>query len=107
MEAAMHLNLSSEMEQFLQSKVESGDYNNASEVVRDAIRRMKEDEKKVEALHATVKVSKDQIARGEYEVYTPELLDKITQRAFANAKAGKKIKPEVLPDDDIDSRTRG
>jgi len=102
----MHLNLSPEMERYLQSKVVSGDYGNASEVVRDAIRRMREDERKVEALRAAVKVSKDQIARGDYAPYTPELLEKITRKALANARKGKKIKADVLPDNSSHPRTR-
>ena len=86
----MHLNLSSEMERYLQSKVTSGDYGNASEVVRDAIRRMREEERKLEALRAAVKVSKDQIAAGDYDLYTPALLQKISKNAAAAAKKGKK-----------------
>jgi len=38
----MHINLSPEMEQFVQRKVDTGFYSNASEVIRDAIRRMHE-----------------------------------------------------------------
>ncbi len=35
----MHVNLSPEMEGFIEGKVASGDYGNATEVIRDAIRR--------------------------------------------------------------------
>jgi antitoxin ParD1/3/4 len=48
----MHINLSSEMEQYIQRKVGTGFYSNASEVVRDAIRRMREEDEKLEALRA-------------------------------------------------------
>jgi antitoxin ParD1/3/4 len=40
----MHINLSPEMEQYIKSKVESGFYGNATEVIRDAIRRMQASE---------------------------------------------------------------
>lgn len=36
----MHVNLSDEMEGFIRSKVGSGFYGNATEVIRDAVRRM-------------------------------------------------------------------
>ena len=38
----MNLSLTPELEQFIQQKINSGMYTNASEVVRDALRRMDE-----------------------------------------------------------------
>lgn len=38
----MNLSLTPELEKFIQSKIASGMYSNASEVVRDALRRMDE-----------------------------------------------------------------
>lgn len=37
--ATMNISLSDKMKDFIQSKVDSGDYNNASEYVRDLIRQ--------------------------------------------------------------------
>ena len=42
----MHINLSPEMEQYIKSKVSSGFYGNATEVIRDAIRRMQAEEER-------------------------------------------------------------
>ena len=39
---AMHISLTPKLEELVRQKVESGLYNNASEVVRDAVRRMEE-----------------------------------------------------------------
>jgi antitoxin ParD1/3/4 len=36
----MHINLSDEMERYIKSKVATGFYGSATEVIRDAIRRM-------------------------------------------------------------------
>jgi antitoxin ParD1/3/4 len=36
----MHINLSDEMERYIKSKVGTGFYGSATEVIRDAIRRM-------------------------------------------------------------------
>jgi antitoxin ParD1/3/4 len=93
----MHINLSTEMEQYLQSKVGTGFYSNASEVVRDAIRRMREEDEKLAALRAAVQIGDDQLERGEGTPYTPERLETITAKAFANARQGKKVNPDVAP----------
>ena len=46
----MHINLSPEIEHYLQLKVGTGFYSNASEVVRDTIRRMRQEDEKLERL---------------------------------------------------------
>jgi antitoxin ParD1/3/4 len=90
MKPAIHINLSLETEQYLQSKIGTGFYSNASEVVRDAIRRMREDDKLV-TLRVAVQVGEEQLDRGEGIPYTPKRLETITEKAFANARDGKKI----------------
>ena len=40
----MHLSLTPKLEEFVKSKVDNGLYNNASEVVREALRLMREHE---------------------------------------------------------------
>ncbi|MGH8474999.1 MAG: type II toxin-antitoxin system ParD family antitoxin [Methylococcales bacterium] len=62
---ATDINLSPEMEQYLQSKIGTGYYSNASEVVRDAIRRMRDEDEKLAALRSAVKVGDEQLERGE------------------------------------------
>lgn len=99
----MHIKLTSKMEKYLQSKVKSGMYGNASEVVRDAIRRMNDEDRKLEALNRALQEGEEQIARGEGIVYTPERLKFITKRASANAKKGKRPNPDVLPQTSSDS----
>ena len=88
----MHINLSPEMEQYLQVKVGTGYYSNASEVVRDAIRRMRDEDEKLAALRSAVAVGDEQLERGEGATYTPERLKQITEKAFANARNGKKVR---------------
>jgi len=93
----MHINLSAEMEQYIQRKVATGFYSNASEVVRDAIRRMREEDEKLEAMRAAVRRGDEQLDRGEGADYAPELLVKITEKAFTNATHGKQVNPDVTP----------
>ena len=52
----MHINLSPEMETFIKGKVATGFYGNATEVIRDAIRRMQAEEGRVTAWKAALKV---------------------------------------------------
>ena len=87
----MHINLSPELEQHLQIKVGTGYYSNASEVVRDAIRRMRDEDEKLALLRSAVAVGDEQLERGEGATYSPELLKRITEKAFANAGNGKQV----------------
>ncbi len=93
----MHINLSPEMEKFLQDKVDSGFYGNASEVIRDAIRQMREEDVKMGALRAALKTSDDQLDKGEGINYSPELVERITDRAKTNTRRGRKVNPDVIP----------
>lgn len=66
----MHISLTSELESRVKAKVESGLYNNASEVVREALRFMEthEDwvrELKLAQLREQLKVGADQLNQGE------------------------------------------
>lgn len=66
----MHISLTTELESRVKAKVESGLYNNASEVIREALRFMEthEDwihEVKLARLREELKVGVDQLQRGE------------------------------------------
>lgn len=93
----MHVNLSPEMEGFIKTKVASGFYGNATEVIRDAIRRMQAEESRVAAWQAAIKVGDDQLDRGEGITYTPEILNNITQSALGAMHGGTPMDPDVLP----------
>lgn len=93
----MHINLSPEMEKFLQYKVGTGLYSNASEVVRDAIRRMLAEDEKLGALRAAIAVGDSQLDKGEGREYTQDVLEQITKKAKANARQRKKVNADVTP----------
>lgn len=93
----MHINLSPEIEQYLQAKVGTGFYSNASEVVRDAIRRMAAEDEGLEKLRAAVQVGEAQLERGEGIPYSTARLETITEKALNNALQGKKISADVSP----------
>ncbi len=93
----MHINLSPEIEHYLQVKVGTGFYSNASEVIRDAIRRMREEDEKLEKLRAAVQIGDEQLERGEGIVYSASRLEAITEKALSNARNGKKVSADVTP----------
>jgi antitoxin ParD1/3/4 len=89
----MHVNLSPEMESYIKAKVSSGFYGNATEVIRDAIRRMQAEEERVAAFRAAVAKGDAQLERGEGVEYTAELMEKITQAALQNMHSRKPTDP--------------
>ena len=93
----MHVNLSPEMEGFIKGKVASGFYGNATEVIRDAIRRMQAEEQRLASWQAAIKVGEDQLDRGEGIAYTPETLNDITQSAIGAMNSGQPMDADVLP----------
>ncbi len=54
----MHINLTPQLDSYVAEKVASGDYNNASEVIREALRLLKERDQlrqaKLRDLHAAI-----------------------------------------------------
>jgi antitoxin ParD1/3/4 len=77
----MHISLTPELESRIKAKVDSGLYNNASEVIREALRFMDTHEDwiheiKLAQLRAQLKVGADQLDRGEGIVIdSPAALD--------------------------------
>ena len=61
----MNVSLTPQLEQMIRDKVESGRYNNASEVVREALRLIEDRDQRLERLRAEMQRGIDQIARGE------------------------------------------
>ena len=65
----MNVSLTPELEQLVNEKVQSGLYQTASEVVREALRLLKERDHAREQLRADVKAGFDALARGEGRIY--------------------------------------
>lgn len=80
----MNISLTPELERIVKSKVDSGLYNNASEVIREALRLMAEQERmeamKLELLRAEIDLAWQQADRGEFVQAKPE---SIIERADA------------------------
>lgn len=76
----MHVNLSPEMEGFIKNKVASGFYGNATEVIRDAIRRMQAEEGRLAAWQAA-------IAKGDSQLDRVSSMHTVRQLARAGCNA--------------------
>jgi antitoxin ParD1/3/4 len=74
----MNVSLTPELERLVNEKVESGLYQTASEVVREALRLLKERDHARDQLRADVRDGFDTLARGEGRTY-----DKVSGRQLA------------------------
>lgn len=87
----MHVSLTERLEEFVKEKVESGLYNNSSEVVREALRLLEHDDQirqvKLESLKEAIRIGDDQYARGEFCSRT---VDEIIADKEASVKKARK-----------------
>lgn len=85
----MNISLTSELDAIVKQKVNSGLYNNASEVVREALRIMlryeRTEEAKLAQLRAAVAVGAEQAERGEFiEQSVSEIIAEAEQEKYGN-----------------------
>jgi antitoxin ParD1/3/4 len=93
LEAAMTLSLTPELEQLINDKVESGQYQTASEVVREALRLLSDRDQARDQLRADVQSGFSQLARGEGVTYGDEAAVKaLTERIKADGRKGRERK---------------
>ena len=93
----MHINLSPEMETFIKGQVASGSYGNATEVIRDAIRRMQAEETRLHAWQAALKKGDDELDAGQSVPYNAATLDDITTSAKKAMHSAQGVDADVLP----------
>ena len=79
-----NISLTPEQDAFVDNVVKSGEYQNASEAIRDALRalqqRRKEDALKLKALRQQIKAGKDALDRGDYVEIDDSELETFLQR---------------------------
>lgn len=72
----MHVSLTDRLDEYVREKVASGLYNNASEVIREALRQKisadETDEIKLQRLREAIEPAWQQAERGEFADYTFE-----------------------------------
>ncbi|NWJ97619.1 MAG: type II toxin-antitoxin system ParD family antitoxin [Chloroflexi bacterium] len=83
----MHVNLTPQLDSYVAQKVATGDYNNASEVIREALRLLKERDQLLQAKLRDLKAAIEEgINSGESE---PLDMQEIKRQARAQWQAGE------------------
>ncbi len=83
--------------ELLETRLAGGFYGNATEVIRDAIRRMQADEERRVAFRAAVAAGDAELDRGEGVDYNKNVLEKITREAVRDMHSEERIDPDVCP----------
>jgi len=80
----MNVSLTPELEELIKQKVAGGMYGSSSEVIREALRLLKERDEyqqmRLEQLRADIQIGLDQIARGRVRPLDEEVIEDIKQR---------------------------
>lgn len=92
----MNVSLTPELEVMVRQRVESGRYNNASEVVRDALRHLEEHDR-LQHLRALLEVGRQDELRGDLIEYTPEWMADLHRRVEERFQRGEEPAPDVCP----------
>jgi antitoxin ParD1/3/4 len=92
----MNITLTPQLEELIQSKVDSGRYSDASDVVIQALQVLERAEQ-LERLRAEIQIGLDQIERGETIEWTEDTMDRLIREAEENSRLGKPISDFVKP----------
>ena len=82
----MNVSLTPELERLINDKVDTGSYQTASEVVREALRLLKLRDEGLVQLRRDVQAGFDQIERGEFAEYTARSASKLASRVKARGR---------------------
>lgn len=83
--------------EFIKGQVASGYYASEIEVVRDAVRRLREKLQEERLIHLRVLALKghEQLLTGQGEVYSRDMMDGLMEQARQDHKNKKPVKDEV------------
>ena len=82
----MNVSLTPELERLINDKVDTGSYQTASEVVREALRLLKLRDEGLVQLRRDVQAGFDQIDRGEFAEYAARSASKLASRVKARGR---------------------
>ena len=92
----MSVTLTPETGAMIQQRIDSGRYDDANEVVQEALRLLNERDR-LEHLRSLVAVGLEAAQRGEAAEFTPEFLADIDRRADEWFRQGIEPAPDVCP----------
>jgi antitoxin ParD1/3/4 len=90
----MNIYFGEHFDKFVRDQIATGRYANASEVVRDGVRRL-EDDLKLQELRRLIARAEEDIANGNTSEWTPELKEQIRQQAIEASRQGRPIPDHV------------
>ena len=93
----MNVTLSPKHEALIRRKVESGQFEDADDLVAEAL-RLWEEHDRLTRLKAALASADDQYHRGEAVPLTPELIENIKRRAEQMELNGEDPDPDVWPE---------
>lgn len=89
----MNVSLTPELEKLVNDRVRSGMYSSASEVVREALRLLKEQEgfrqQKLEELRREIQIGIDQIERGDVVPFNPRRIKSLVRNRLRKQSGQK------------------
>jgi antitoxin ParD1/3/4 len=92
----MQIQLTPQLEDLIQRKLDSGRYSDANEVVLEALRLLDERDQ-MARLREALAVGEAQVARGEVRPWTPQSMERLMREAEEDERQGLPIRDEVLP----------
>jgi antitoxin ParD1/3/4 len=91
----MSIQLPADLETSIRQKVERGDFPDASEVIREAMRLLDQHERQIARLRDMLQTGLDQLDQGEGVPFTPDLVTQMRQDAEERFLRGEHINPDV------------
>ena len=91
----MNIALSPKIQEMIQERIDQGDYAGPDEVVGEALQLLEDRDRKLNTLRSMLDAADAQIARGEFEDWSPALLAKMRARAIKLAESGAPLDPDV------------
>jgi antitoxin ParD1/3/4 len=93
----MPIQLAADIEARILQKVKRGDFSDANEVLREAMRLLDEQERLLGELRAKLQPGLDQLNRGEGVPFTTELVAEMRRDAEDRFRRGGRPNPDVVP----------
>ena len=93
----MAIQIPSDVEATIRAKVESGQYQDETDVLRTAMRLLEARDERISDVRALIAVGLESLGRGEGVEFTPELMDEIDREADEMIAHGLQPNPDVCP----------
>jgi antitoxin ParD1/3/4 len=93
----MSIRVPTDLEERIHEKVESGQYDDPTDVIRAAMRLLDKRDQRLQELRASIQEGLAAIERGEGIELTPEVWKEIEREAHERAQMGHQPNPDVCP----------